>query len=41
MKSDEMVTEANIPEVVTGARMKLPYDHTIQGRLMVDSCNTI
>lgn len=25
MKSDEMVTEANIPEVVTGARMKLPW----------------
>ena len=25
MKSDEMVTESNIPEVVTGARMKLPW----------------
>lgn len=25
MKSDEMVTEANIPEVFTGARMKLPW----------------
>ena len=25
MKSDEMVTRANIPEVVTGARMKLPW----------------
>ena len=25
MMSDEMVTGANIPEVVTGARMKLPW----------------
>ena len=25
MRSDEMVTGANIPEVVTGARMKLPW----------------
>ena len=25
MKSDEIVTEANVPEVVTGARMKLPW----------------
>ena len=25
MKSDEMVDGANIPEVVTGARMKLPW----------------
>ena len=25
MKSDEMVTGANVPEVVIGARMKLPW----------------
>lgn len=25
MRSDEMVTGANIPEVVTGTRMKLPW----------------
>ena len=25
MRSDEMVTGANIPEVFTGARMKLPW----------------
>ena len=25
MKSDEMVDGANIPEVITGARMKLPW----------------
>ena len=25
MKSDEMVTGANIPEVVNGARMRLPW----------------
>lgn len=25
MKSDEMVTGANVPGVVTGARMKLPW----------------
>lgn len=25
MRSDEMVTEANVPEVITGARMKLPW----------------
>ena len=25
MKSDEMVIGANVPEVITGARMKLPW----------------
>ena len=25
MRSDEMVTEAKIPEVITGVRMKLPW----------------
>ena len=29
MKSDEMVTGANIPEVITGARMKLPGGRNI------------